>query len=312
MPKPISFLITYYNEKELLTECLHSVQRTSPPPFEILIYDDASQFSARDFIPSGMEVRILRGETNRGPSFGRNQLLAAAQGEFIHFQDADDVVYPEWGSRVQSALEDGVTDVVLTEIRTVKEGRVLADRVLGLSQLSTNPDLVAFCLQGSIITNAGIYRKSRAVLIGGYSEKLWQSEDLYFHAKLAASGVHYKVINDPMVENRIRAGSRSQNFVEVWNDTVRALRMLKSELPARYTQDLSNAAARAGAVLYRLGAKGDAHKAFQLAEEMGTPQYLDQSRLYRTVAQLLGPASAEKIGALYRSLLPTSLRHRLR
>ena len=74
--------ITYHNEREMLTECLLSLSHQTRPPDEIAVYDDASSDPAQTFIPAGMQVRVLRGETNRGPSYGRNQLFQALRADY--------------------------------------------------------------------------------------------------------------------------------------------------------------------------------------------------------------------------------------
>jgi GT2 family glycosyltransferase len=71
----LAVLLTYYNEKTLLTECLSSLASQPEPPDEVLVYDDASVFPAQDFLlfPHPFStLKIFRGEKNRGPAFGRN------------------------------------------------------------------------------------------------------------------------------------------------------------------------------------------------------------------------------------------------
>jgi len=51
MPPTISVLITYYNERELLTECLRSLAAQTQLPDEILIYDDASTYRQLSMCP---------------------------------------------------------------------------------------------------------------------------------------------------------------------------------------------------------------------------------------------------------------------
>ena len=78
-------------------------QQTTPID-EILIWDDASSFPAKDFAPPHVKVRIVRPEKNCGPCFGRNALLAEAKSQYVHFHDADDGFYETWCEEVKSQI----------------------------------------------------------------------------------------------------------------------------------------------------------------------------------------------------------------
>jgi len=147
--------------------------------------------------------------------------------------------------------------------------------------------------------------------LGGYRETLWQSEDFDFHIRLAASGIRYTIVDEPLVIQRIRNESRSQNHCEAAVGMVESLRLLDAELPARYRPALAERAARAGSVLFRAGAESDASTAFNLAAALGHPTFAHERRLYRVLARAFGPERAERAGSLYRDLLPHAMRHRL-
>ncbi|HEX2780879.1 MAG TPA: glycosyltransferase family 2 protein, partial [Gemmatimonadaceae bacterium] len=67
-PAPtVAVLVTYYNEGELLRECLTSILAQDPPPDEVLVYDDASRIPAQPHVPEGAPVRVIRGSQNVGP-----------------------------------------------------------------------------------------------------------------------------------------------------------------------------------------------------------------------------------------------------
>jgi glycosyltransferase involved in cell wall biosynthesis len=311
MAPSISVLITYYNECDLLTECLGSLRAQKRQVDEILVYDDASIEPAECYIPPGYSVRVIRGKVNRGPAYGRNVLLHASQSDYIHFHDADDLLHPDWYWRIHEAIEETRADAVFTEIASYSGDKLLCERVLGFDRLLAGEDLVHFCLRGAILSPAGTYRRSVAQSIGGYREALWQSEDFDFHVRLAASGIRYRVIVDPLVFIRIRPSGRSQNQLEVWTSAVEAIHKLSKELPQRYHHDLAEKAIQAGSVLFQLGAHSDARKAFQFARELGPPTFSQQRRLYRYVARTFGPEIAERAGMFYRRMIPGRFRSSL-
>ncbi|HEX2723319.1 MAG TPA: glycosyltransferase family 2 protein, partial [Gemmatimonadaceae bacterium] len=252
----LAVLITYYNERELLTDCLRSVLDQSPRPREIIVYDDASAASAREFIPEGAPVRLISGERNIGPGGGRNVLLRAATSDYVHFQDADDLLARNWSSAVLQELRAARPDIVFTEIRAEREGAMVAERVMGIGALAGGADPIQFGLRGSLLVPSSTFRRLLALQVGGFHgrEVLAQSEDFEFHLRLLAAARSWRVIDQPLIVQRLREGSHSsRGEADVWRSAAKALAMLADELPPLYRPDVAEAAARVAARLYALG-----------------------------------------------------------
>ena len=92
----VSIIIPCHNAAPWLAETLESALAQTWAEKEIILIDDGSTDSsgeiARSFKARG--VRVLR-QSNRGASAARNAGLAAAQGDFIQFLDADDLLAPD-------------------------------------------------------------------------------------------------------------------------------------------------------------------------------------------------------------------------
>jgi hypothetical protein len=307
MRPSLGVLITYFNERELLTECLEGLLGQPDPPDEVLVYDDASEVPASEYVPPGAAVKVIRGSVNVGPARGRNLLLDASASEYVHFHDADDLFQPEWCARVREAIAGGV-DVVLTEVSSWADGALVCERGLGLHRLAAHDDLVAFALDGSILPAAGTYRRSRVLEIGGYRESLWQSEDFDFHVRLAAAGVTFALVDEPQVRLRLRSGSRSQDRRAVWTDCAAAVGMLAEELDPRYRPLLADTARRAGVALLELGAFREAHAALRLAGSLGPATLRGEGVLRRGLARTMGVEGAEWLAWAYRRTVPGRLR----
>jgi peptidoglycan/LPS O-acetylase OafA/YrhL/glycosyltransferase involved in cell wall biosynthesis len=275
---------------------------------EILVYDDASSHPPEPYLPDGLRVRVIRGSRTSGPGFGRNVLLSKSQSDYIHFHDADDWFQPNWGARVRRAIDEKHVDAVFTEIASYRDGAIVNNKVLDLERFLLSGDLIRFCVAGVMLVPAGTYLRSSLLKMGGYRPGIWQSEDFDFHVRLALSGISYAVLTDPLVVIRLRSEGRSSNQVEVWACFVESLRLLGNEVPASYKRDLAERALDAGCVLFRLGEKDEARKAFALAEELGPPYYTNKRFLFRNVARLAGPEIAERVALCYRALLPEPLR----
>ncbi|MBA4098026.1 MAG: hypothetical protein C0484_14840 [Rhodospirillum sp.] len=91
----VTVLLPVYNRAGLLVEAVQSCIDQSWRPIEILVVDDGST----DDVPAalrrfGDQVRLIR-KGNGGDASARNFGLAAAQGDFIHFLDSDDLLAPD-------------------------------------------------------------------------------------------------------------------------------------------------------------------------------------------------------------------------
>jgi len=307
MKATLAVLITYYNENELLRECLVSLTSQSPIPDEILIYDDASSRPAKDFIPPGANVRIIRGETNVGPSHARNLLLAECQSDFAHFHDADDLFMPGWTAKIRETIAGGA-DFILTEVDAFENSQCIGRSIQRLERLNSGKDPVRFCIEGAILPSAATCRTSLLRKVGGYPEDLPQSEDFLFHVRIAAQAPQIRAITESLVIKRSHPGNRSRDQVEVWHCTLKAVLMLTMELPERYVRDLAEAAARVGSVLFSMGDLEGARKAFRAATALGPAQHFHRSPVFRWLARMLGQEPAEHFGSLYGKLAPTKLK----
>lgn len=292
----ISVLITYHNEREMLQECLESLRKGTVQPDEVLIYDDASSFPPEPFIPQGMQVRVLRGETNVGPGRGRNILLHEATGTYVHFHDSDDWFHPQWCEVVRARLEKEPVDALFTEIASSSTGQPVFEKpFMNYGEGGQEWDLTAMAIERSLLVPSATIRRECALKVGGFRPGLWQSEDKDFYIRLAASGVSWAIEHRTLVSIRYRTDSRSQDKSRVWKDGLRCLVHASEELPARYQRQVANAAAKCAYQLHLLGEKAAAHEAFELCERMGGATYSWRGAGFRFAASLLGGEKAEAV-----------------
>ena len=184
----ISVLITYYNEKELLIRCLQSINKQSLLPFEVIVYDDASVDHVKNYIDTSLynfEIKTIRSEENKGPGYGRNQLMMMANGEFIRFQDADDELLENSLLEIQNAINKSNADIILNEVASYNEnGELISEKVIGLSQDIV--DIFSFSLIHALLIPSITYKKEFAISIEGFKERevLPQSEDADFNRRI--------------------------------------------------------------------------------------------------------------------------------
>lgn len=91
----ISVMMPVYNAGEFLPEVINSVLSQTEKNFELIIVNDGSTDNSEEIILSYSDPRIRYfKQENGGEAAARNTALDHAQGEFIVFQDADDISLP--------------------------------------------------------------------------------------------------------------------------------------------------------------------------------------------------------------------------
>ncbi|XEC93412.1 glycosyltransferase family 2 protein [Paenibacillus tarimensis] len=92
-----SIVIPTYNQKELLKQCIESIEAYTPEPHETIIIDNGSQDGTLEYLQSLRgKIRFKRSETNLGFARGMNQGLMMARGSTILLLNNDTVVTRHW------------------------------------------------------------------------------------------------------------------------------------------------------------------------------------------------------------------------
>lgn len=96
MTQLVSILIPCYNSEKWLTETIDSVLSQTWPNKEIIIVDDGSTDHSLQILKQYESpiVKVITQE-NRGGSAARNKALEYAQGDYIQWLDADDMLAPD-------------------------------------------------------------------------------------------------------------------------------------------------------------------------------------------------------------------------
>jgi len=308
----LAILITYYSERNLLTECLLSLLGGAVQPDEILIYDDCSSVPPDEFIPSQAKaiVRVIRGEVNQGPAFGRNELMKIAQCDYVHFHDSDDLFKVDWCKEIRAAINDSDPDVIVTDVESFDETGVVSNSVMGLKDYRDEDDLVIRAIRGSFLVPSCTFKRSLGLKLGGYRTRdmLPQSEDFDFHIRLIVAAQKYVCIPKPLILQRLRQNSHSQNKTSCWTSALNSITLLKETIPTKYHPALSNRAAELAATLYVSGHYAEVRWGFALAQLLGKPDYAYRTKLYQIIAKSLGPIIAERFACVYRRFIPQNLR----
>lgn len=93
----VTVIVPVYRTGPIIAETIQSVLDQTYEEFEIIAIDDGSGDSTIDIVDAFGDdrIRTIR-QQNQGMAPTRNNGLALAQGEFVHFLDHDDVLAPDF------------------------------------------------------------------------------------------------------------------------------------------------------------------------------------------------------------------------
>ncbi len=128
----VSVIIPTYNRGYFISKTIDSVLAQTYRPIEIIVVDDGSDDDTREVVGKfGAQVRYVY-QQNAGLASARNTGLAAAEGEYIAFQDSDDIWLP-WKLEAQVELMRHVPDLALvwTDMTAVDpDGEIVREKHL--------------------------------------------------------------------------------------------------------------------------------------------------------------------------------------
>ena len=153
MPVPrISVVVPFYNNEDLLGDCLASIAAQTVTDLQVVMVDDGSTdgSAAIAAAQAAADTRFsLIRVPNGGPGAARNRGVAAASGEFLAFVDSDDLLPPNAYATLLAVLEQSGSDFVSGAVRRLTadgladsglHGRAIKTRRLG-TQISRTPEL---------------------------------------------------------------------------------------------------------------------------------------------------------------------------
>ncbi len=198
----ISAIISTHARPALLREAVESVRMQRHLPIELLVVDDVGDTDTRQVLDSLRPscdfpvVHIVH--QGSGASSSRNRGAFAAQGEWIAFLDDDDWWDREYLEAVHRAGLNSAAEVVVTQLRNVRDGvslpvRVIQPGLIASEVIARNPGVTG----SSVVITATAFNK-----LGGFDETLWVSNDKDFFYRTRRAGIEYELVTAPLVNKR--------------------------------------------------------------------------------------------------------------
>ncbi len=237
----ISVIIPVYNADKYLRECLDSVIGKTLQDIEIICVDDGSTDNSlsvlQEYAVADKRLKIIE-QANQGAAAARNVGMAAAQGEYLAFLDADDLYYTGALQAAYACATKSNADMVVFEADFFddKQGLLRTERVetkylAGLQEFSAYA-IPEFIFQiSSCNTWNKLYKKDFVQRSGLQYQELRTANDLCFvYSALACAG-KIAVFDKALVKHRVlHSGNLQSVKVESPLDFMAALEQLKQNL----------------------------------------------------------------------------------
>lgn len=120
--KKISIIIPVYNGENNILNCYESINNQTIESLEIIFINDGSTDKSLDIIK---EIKlkddrvIIIDQKNQGVSSARNNGIKVATSEYISFIDVDDIIYPEYYSKLLSNINNN--EIIISNILLEKD-----------------------------------------------------------------------------------------------------------------------------------------------------------------------------------------------
>lgn len=206
----VSIIIPTYQRAYLIRETIDSVLAQTYQDFEIIVIDDGSTDGTGELVAEYQNrVRYIYQE-NRGPASARNIGIQAAYGEFIAFQDSDDLWLPEkLALQMPLFARDPEIGMVYCDMSYF---RFDGPSARPSSFISHAPPVSGYALREMFVngtpmhTPTAIVRRHCFDRVGLFDEELlaFEDQDLWFRI---AEVFKVDFIDEPLVRCRVNSGA---------------------------------------------------------------------------------------------------------
>jgi glycosyltransferase involved in cell wall biosynthesis len=199
----VSIVIPCHNAERWVADAIHSALAQTYASAEVVVVDDGSADSSPDIIKSFHDQITFECVDHRGAPWARNRGWQLAKGEFIHFLDADDILFPSCLSRKMKLALDKDVDVVYS-------GGFFYDvqANAGIYEPQSPPgdsavETVAHIIANTLVTSQLLFRRTSLEAVGGFNETLLKGQEHDLLSQLARRGTKFAYLPEALSLNRI-------------------------------------------------------------------------------------------------------------
>jgi len=308
-PELVSIVIPCYNAERYVGEAIESALEQTYDRVEVIVIDDGSTDDSLSVIRSLDNQITWRTTENRGAPAARNQGLHIANGEYVKFLDADDVL-------VRDILENQVEQMQQLDERTIvyADMGVMNEDGTNRCVRSNRPgnetgESLAYFLKNNVHTTCPLHRRHLLEEVDGFDERLPCAQEYDLHLRLCLSGVefHYEpqvavyrrehddrkitgqdlAVTDP--EAKLKRIRRRRQVIE---------RSVGTPIPRSISDILARQMWKGGREVLRAGHTEEARVYFEVARSWSPDRCIVGHPVYRFGVRILGPIVAEQFSSL--------------
>jgi glycosyltransferase involved in cell wall biosynthesis len=219
MEPAVSILIPAFNCEKYIRWTIESALAQTWPKKEIIVVDDGSSdntfWIARQF--ESNSVKVIK-QDNMGASAARNKALGLAQGDYIQWLDADDILHPDKiRLQIKKMIQENDDSVLLSSswgkfyYRTEK-AKFLPNRLW--QDLDPVDWLVIKFLENLyMISSSWLVSRVLTNLAGPWNEKLSLDDDGEYICRIVASSK--RIVVEPRRRGIRRSSRNGRNKLEI-------------------------------------------------------------------------------------------------
>ena len=208
----VSVIIPNYNRAGFIQETLANLLAQSQPPCEIIVVDDGSTDGSVEVIRSfGHSITLLQ-QKNEGPGAARNAGLRIAKGDYIQFQDSDDLYSLNKLEAQSDILDQTGADIALGPWAHVflEDGRVQFETcVLQQGLPPAQQSLRVLLFRGWFtIFQSLMFRRDFLTKCGEYRTDLRYTEDTEFLCRILGRSPRLAFTGNTLTLYRVNAPNK--------------------------------------------------------------------------------------------------------
>lgn len=189
----VSIIIPCYNNQVFIKDAIASTINQTYGNVEIIVIDDGSTDGSLEIIKSFDSKIYWETGKNRGAPLARNRGIEIAQGEYIKFLDADDILLPD-------CIEKQIAQA--TQLPPERKAIIYGDAIwidqnnqvipsYPLRARQPEEDSIAHILANSPLTSCPLHKREYLLEIGGFDPSLPRGQEYDLHLRLVLAGVEF-------------------------------------------------------------------------------------------------------------------------
>jgi glycosyltransferase involved in cell wall biosynthesis len=286
-----------YNRAHLLRRAIQSILRQTYQNFELIVVDDYSSDNTEEVVKSFCDERIryVWNEEHMGAPFSRNVGIKVARGEYIAFQDSDDIWLPKKLAKQMNVFKNSPRElgVVYTSFWSVGWGKKVY--VPQSKYRRSEGDIHEILLEANFIgTPAAMVKKECFEKAGMFDETLPRLQEWDLWIRISRY-YRFKHIDEPLVICYLQPDSISRNI----NAHIQA----KKRILEKYFEEISKKPKILGKHYYEIGTllclNGNVQEGKSYFFKAVKTYPFNMKLLFSTALSLLGQEAYNKVATTY-------------